>query len=233
MAYPALQKPSQVGIREGNHEVQTFSPKRPEYPFTDRIGHGRPYWRLEDVEAQMPYALVKGRRENAVAVMDEEAVAVIGRYRFAQLLQGPLCRGMCRDVDMEQSAAGVLNDHKDVEQTKGCGDGDTEVAGHDRLRMIAHKGGPTLRLETCARTSIQTLGHVRTHGSRRYLQTELESQLIGHALLTPRGIVRRHLADERLSLCRNPWPSRTRFPAPEQAAPLTMPAEKGCGLHHG
>jgi hypothetical protein len=61
MAYPAVQKPSQVGIREGNHEVQTFSPKRPEYPFTDRIGHGRPYWRLEDMEAQMPYALVKGR----------------------------------------------------------------------------------------------------------------------------------------------------------------------------
>ena len=59
MAYPALQKPSQVGLREGNHEVQTFSPECPEDPFTDRIGHGRLYGRLEDLEAQMPDALVK------------------------------------------------------------------------------------------------------------------------------------------------------------------------------
>jgi hypothetical protein len=61
MAYPALQKSSHVGLREGNHKVQTFAPKRPEDPFTDRIGHGRPYWRLEDLEAQMPDTLVKRR----------------------------------------------------------------------------------------------------------------------------------------------------------------------------
>src|SRR5688572_27411301 len=106
--------------------------------------------------------------------MDEEAIAVIGRYRFAQLLLGPLCRGMRRDVDVEQSAAGVLHDHKYVEQTKGGCDGDAEVTGHNRLRMIAHKRGPTLRLDMCARTSVQMLGHVLAHGSRRYLQTELE-----------------------------------------------------------
>src|SRR5215510_2191969 len=27
MAYPVLQKPLQVGLREGNHEVQTFAPE--------------------------------------------------------------------------------------------------------------------------------------------------------------------------------------------------------------
>jgi hypothetical protein len=61
MAYPVLQKPLQVGLCEGNHEVQTFAPERPEDPFTDRIGHGRPDGRLEDLEAQMPDALVKSR----------------------------------------------------------------------------------------------------------------------------------------------------------------------------
>jgi len=86
---------------------------------------------------------------------------MIGRYRFAQLLQGPLCRGMRRDVDMEQSAAGVVNDHKYVEHTKGCCDGDTEVADHNRLRMVAHKRRPTLRRDTCARTSVQTPGPSR------------------------------------------------------------------------
>src|SRR5215510_8446924 len=111
--------------------------------------------------------------------MDEEAGAMIGRYRFAQLLQGPLCRGMRGDIDMEQAAAGVFNNHKDVEHTKGGCDGDTKVTGHNRLRMVAHKRCPTLRLDTCARTAVQTCGHVRAHSSRRYLQTKLEQQVVG------------------------------------------------------
>src|SRR6516162_10568572 len=61
VAYPALQKPSQVGLREGNHKVQTLAPERPEDPFTDRIGHRCPYWRFEDSKAEMPDALVKSR----------------------------------------------------------------------------------------------------------------------------------------------------------------------------
>ena len=55
---------------------------------------------------------------------------------------------------------------------------------------------------------------------------------VRNALLTPRGVVLCYLTDERLQLRRNPWPSRTRLPAPEQPEPLTMPAEKGCRLHN-
>ena len=61
MVDPALQKSSQVGLREEHHEVQTFAPERPKDPFTDRIGHRRPYGRLEDLEAEMPDALVQCR----------------------------------------------------------------------------------------------------------------------------------------------------------------------------
>ena len=39
------------------------------------------------------------------------------------------------------------------------------------------------------------------------------------------------LADERLQLRRNPWPSRTRLPPPEQAAALTMPTHQCRWLH--
>src|SRR5918992_4998552 len=165
--------------------------------------------------------------------MDEEAGAMIGRDCFAQLLQGPLCRGMRRNIDIEQSAAGVFNDHKDVERTKGGCDGDTKVTGYNRLRMVAHKRGPTLRLDTYARTAVQTCGHVLAHSSRRYLQTKLDQQFVGDALLTPRRVIVSHLADEPLQLRRNPWPSRTGFPAPEQPEAFPMPAEKGFGLHNG
>jgi hypothetical protein len=60
MAYPVLEQSSQMGIREGNHKIEHFSPERPEYPLTDRISHGCPHGCLEDIEAQMTYALVEG-----------------------------------------------------------------------------------------------------------------------------------------------------------------------------
>src|SRR6266568_627741 len=123
--------------RQRYHKVQAFPPECAQQPLTHRIRLGTLRWRLQHAQAQVAYAPVQGLGENAVAVMDEEAVAVIRRYRFAQLLEGPLRRGMRRDVDMEQSATGVFNDHKDVEQTKRCSDHDAEITGHDRLGMIA------------------------------------------------------------------------------------------------
>jgi hypothetical protein len=42
MASPVVKKTSQMGTREGNHKIEQCSPERPEYPFTDRIDHGRP-----------------------------------------------------------------------------------------------------------------------------------------------------------------------------------------------
>src|SRR5713101_9342605 len=122
---------------------------------------------------------------------------------------------MCRDVDMEAAAPGVVNDHKDVEQTEGCRDGDTEVASRNRLRMVAHKRGPALGRHAWPRTPAQVRGHIFAYGARRNLQAELEPQFIGDALLPPCRVVTGHLANQRLQLCRNPWPSSTRLPAPE------------------
>ena len=48
-----------MGIRQRNHKIETFSPERPKYPLTDSIRHGCPHGRLEDIEAQMTYALVE------------------------------------------------------------------------------------------------------------------------------------------------------------------------------
>ena len=61
MGHPFLHDAVEMPLVQRDHKIQTLSPQSPDDPFADRIGHGRPYWRLEDVEAQMPYALVKGR----------------------------------------------------------------------------------------------------------------------------------------------------------------------------
>src|SRR5215813_14245095 len=131
---------------------------------------------------------------------------------------------------MEESAAGMFNDHEYIEETKGRRDCHTEVAGHDRLRMVAHKRCPALGLPTRAWTSLQRAGHILPHGSRRDTQAELEQQFVRNALLAPGRIVMRHATDERLQVRRErgaPW---LRLPAPEQTKSLAMPLEKGLRL---
>jgi hypothetical protein len=76
--------------------------------------------------------------------MDQDAVRVISRNRFAELLHGPLSRGMCRDIDVYESTARMLNDHKDIENTKRRRDGHTEVTRHDAVGLLADKRGRAL-----------------------------------------------------------------------------------------
>ena len=53
---------------------------------------------------------------------------MIGWNRFAELLRGPLRRGMCRNIDVKKSATRMLNHHKHIEHTKGRSDRHAEVA---------------------------------------------------------------------------------------------------------
>jgi hypothetical protein len=153
------------------------------------------------------------------------------RNGFTQLVQGPCSCGRSRHIRMEKSAAGVFNDHEHREETKGRRDGHTEVAGHDRLRMVAHKRCPALGWQTRAGTSFQRAGHILPHGSRRDPQAELQQQFVRNALLTPGRIVMRHATDKRLQVRRDRRAPRLRLPAPKQTKSLAMPMEKGLGLN--
>ena len=109
--------------------------------------------------------LVELRREDAIAIMEEEAIAMVRWDRFAQLLQCPGGRGMCRHIDMQDPACRVFHEHKHVEEAKGRRDHDTEVTGHDRLGMIAHKGPPALRRRAFPSTRVQALGQILPYGA--------------------------------------------------------------------
>ena len=207
--------------------VQTVASHRANNPFANRIGHGRPHGRFEHAQPQIPDTLIHLFGENGIPVMDQDAVRVTGRNRFSELLHGPLGGGMRRHIDVKESAARMLNDHKHVENAKRRRDHHAEVTCHNAFGLVADERGPALRGTAVAWTSHAVAWRIFVHGSRRDSQTKLQQQFVGNALLAPCWIVLRHLADKRLQLRRNAWPSRARFPAPEQPEPLAMPAGTG------
>jgi hypothetical protein len=78
-----------VVFRQWNQVIQTFPPQCAQEPLAKDIRLGTLRWRFQDPQSHVAYALVELMRENAVAVMDQEAVGVVRWDCFAQLLQGP------------------------------------------------------------------------------------------------------------------------------------------------
>src|SRR6267142_6490908 len=138
MAHPCVQDMAQVVRAQRDQNVQALPPERAQEPFTQGIRLGTAHRCFQDPETQMPHLLIELLGEHAVAVMDQETVAVINRDGFAKLLDRPLGRGVRRHIGMQDSAACVFHHHKHVERLEGGSDHDAEITGDNRLGMIAH-----------------------------------------------------------------------------------------------
>jgi hypothetical protein len=165
MAYPFLQQVSQVILGQWNHVIQTFPPERAQQSLTQCVRLRTLRGRFQDLQPQVPYALVEVLGEDAVPVMEEEAVAMIRWNRFAELLERPWRRGMRSHMDMQDATTRMFHHDKDIQEAKSHCDRDTEIARHDRLSMVAHKGLPALDLSTFAWTPGTVLWHVLPHGA--------------------------------------------------------------------
>jgi len=77
---------------------------------------------------------------------------------------------MRRDIDMQDAAGGMFHHDKDIEQTKGGRDDDTEVARDDRLRLVPDKSPPALGRRTFAVAVVPVLGHVLADRAWRHPQ---------------------------------------------------------------
>jgi hypothetical protein len=108
----------EMPLVQRDHEVETVSSQSSNNAFTDDIRHGRPHGRFEHAQTHMTHPLIHVGGENGVTVMNQYAVRVIDRDRFPELLHGPLRSRMRGDIDMHQSAAGMLDDDKD--KVAGC-----------------------------------------------------------------------------------------------------------------
>jgi hypothetical protein len=133
----------------------------------------------------VPYALIELVGEDTIAVMDQEAVAIVSRDRFTQLLQRPVFGGMVGYMRMENPACCVFHHHKNIEEPKGDRDHHAKIAGDDGLGMVADKRPPALGVNVLPSTGVHALRHVLPHGPRRHPQAQLEQEFVGNAFFTP------------------------------------------------
>src|SRR5215471_17980150 len=91
----------QMAFVERKQEVETFATKAAAESFAHRVRLWGPQRRPQNPYTQIGKTSVDIRREYAVAIVDDEAVGMVARQRFPELLQRPFRRGMGRGVEVE------------------------------------------------------------------------------------------------------------------------------------
>src|SRR6516225_2994394 len=80
----------QMAFVEWNQEVETFATKAAAESFAHRVRLWGPQRRTQNPYTQICKTPVDIRREYAVAIVDDEAVGMVARQRFPELLQAPV-----------------------------------------------------------------------------------------------------------------------------------------------
>src|SRR5215471_10027554 len=119
---PIPNSPLQMTFVEGNQEIQTFATKAPAQSLAHGVRLGGSHRRPQNSYPQVGESLVDFLCEDAIAIMDEEAVGMTARQRFPELLERPFRRGMGRYVLVDNPAGSDLHDQEDVEGAEGGGD---------------------------------------------------------------------------------------------------------------
>src|SRR5215469_6776205 len=99
----------QMALVEWNQEVETFATKAATQSLAHRVRLWGPHRRTQNLYTQICKTLVDICREDAVTIVDDEAVRMIARQRFPELLQCPFRRGMGRDIVVKNLAGSDLS----------------------------------------------------------------------------------------------------------------------------
>src|SRR5215471_18785723 len=101
---PIPNSPLQMTFVEWNQEIQTFATKAPAQSLAHGVRLGGSHRRPQNSHPQVRQTVVDFLCEDAIAIVDGEAIEMIARQRFPELLQRPLLRGMGGDVLVENLA---------------------------------------------------------------------------------------------------------------------------------
>src|SRR5215471_17036915 len=145
VSYPRFQNPSQMSLVQRDQIIQALPSHGADQPFAVSLRLGCSEWRLQNAHAHRLHGSIKLHGVDPVSVVEDKPIQLFTTKRFTELLQGPLCCGLLRDVEVSDAACPYFHHHEDVEDPESCADGDKEIAGQDGLGMIAHEGHPTLR----------------------------------------------------------------------------------------
>src|SRR5262249_13476399 len=88
----------EMAFIEWNKEVETFATKTAAQSLAHGVRLRGPHRRPQNPYTQICKTLVDIRREDAVTIVDDEAIPMIAGQRFPELLQSPFRCGMGSDV---------------------------------------------------------------------------------------------------------------------------------------
>src|SRR5215467_2118614 len=110
MRGPLTNNPLEMTFVQGKQEIQTFATKAPAQSLAHGVRLRRSHRRPQDSHPQVRETLVDVLSEDAVAIVDQEAVGMIARQRFPELLERPFRRRMSSYVLVENHAGSDLYD---------------------------------------------------------------------------------------------------------------------------
>ena len=108
--------------------VETLATDRADQPLAIRIRLWAAHRSLQHRQAHRGHCAIDGRRIDAVAVVNEKALRLIAGNHRAELLDGPVGRGVLRHVPMHDSACADLQDDEYIQRAKARRDGHEEIA---------------------------------------------------------------------------------------------------------
>jgi hypothetical protein len=103
---PLRHDPPEMPFVERNYPIETLAPGRPNDTLTMRV-------RLRCARHRTK-GFVHGRREDAIAIMDEEPVGAIQRQAVSKLLDRPFRRGVFREIPVHDLACADVEDDEDI-----------------------------------------------------------------------------------------------------------------------
>ena len=113
VTHPLLEHAPKMPFIQHNQPVETLSTDRADQPLAIGIRLRAAHRSLQHRQTHCGNCPVDGRRINAVAVVNEEALWLIAGNHRAELLDGPVGRGVLRHVPMHDPACADLQEDED------------------------------------------------------------------------------------------------------------------------
>ena len=114
VSHPLPQNESKMPFIQEDQPIQTLSTDGADHSFAERVRLRAPHRRLQYRQARRGDRAIYGRRIDAVAIVNEEALRLIAGNNGAELLDGPFGRGMLRDIPMHDPARANFKDDEHV-----------------------------------------------------------------------------------------------------------------------
>jgi hypothetical protein len=142
---PQLKGAPEMPLTQRDEEVQTLSPGCAYEAFACGICLRRPDGSSKNPDAHIRHSLVQFPREDAVPVVDHEAVRMAARQGLTELLECPLACRMRRDVVMKDLSRPQFHDHLYIEDAESGGHYDEEITDHRCCGSGFRLGPPAVR----------------------------------------------------------------------------------------